>query len=220
MIQIGTKIYYCALTGNVLQIIGDMQGYVTETTFEQDIEIYSSLKDRDISTIGLLKFEFREYPKLSEGSTGVKVNVETKELIFSYETLPDIPQEPDRVDMLENKISILEEENIKLKSKIDLVNTTHSDLIFDIDFRVMDIEDTIGISPVGINLFNLKGEGNMNSTFVMLLDKIESGNYKTREEIEAMADRYLARNRISIDEYDILMKALDKKELEKNPAEL
>ena len=26
--QIGTKIYYSVLTGNVIKIIGDMQGYV------------------------------------------------------------------------------------------------------------------------------------------------------------------------------------------------
>ena len=32
--QIGTKIYYCLLTGNVIKIIGDCQGYVKETTFD------------------------------------------------------------------------------------------------------------------------------------------------------------------------------------------
>ena len=26
--QIGTKIYYCLLSGNVIKIIGDIQGYV------------------------------------------------------------------------------------------------------------------------------------------------------------------------------------------------
>ena len=39
--QIGTKIYYCLLTGNIIQIIGDCQGYVRETTFDEDYEIYS-----------------------------------------------------------------------------------------------------------------------------------------------------------------------------------
>lgn len=55
----------------------------------------------------------------------------------------------------------------------------------------------------------------MTSTCVMLLDKIESGNYKNKVEVEDMAERYLNRNRISIEEYDLLIKALDKKELEK-----
>ena len=31
--QIGTKIYYCLLTGNVIKITGDMMGYVKVTSF-------------------------------------------------------------------------------------------------------------------------------------------------------------------------------------------
>ena len=80
--QIGTKIYYCVLTGNVIKIIGDMQGYVKETSFDEEIEIYTELKERDKDSIGLLTFEYGEYPKLSKGSTGVMVNLETKELIL------------------------------------------------------------------------------------------------------------------------------------------
>ena len=90
--QIGTKIYYCNLTGNILQIIGDIQGYVKETTFDEDCEIYQQLKYRDKETIGLIQLEFGEYPKLSHGSTGVVINLETKELEFIYEELPPIPQ--------------------------------------------------------------------------------------------------------------------------------
>ena len=95
MKQIGTKIYYCLTSGNVVKIIGDMQGYVKETTFDEDYEIYSELKEREKSSIGLLTFEYGEYPKLSKGSTGVMVNLETKELIFSYEEFPTLPQEPE-----------------------------------------------------------------------------------------------------------------------------
>ncbi|WP_440249428.1 hypothetical protein, partial [Dialister succinatiphilus] len=111
MKKIGTKIYYCLLTGNVIKIIGDMQGYVKETTFDKDYEIYSELKEREKSSIGLLQFEYGEYPKLSQGSTGVMVNLETKELIFSYEELPTPPQEPTEIELIKEKISILEAEN-------------------------------------------------------------------------------------------------------------
>ena len=107
--QIGTKVYYCNLTGNVLQIIGDSQGYVIETTFDEDYEIYAKLKERDKNSIGLLKFEYGEYPKLSQGSTGVMVNLETKELIFSYEKLPQEPQEPTEIE----KIKIEQEQQNK-----------------------------------------------------------------------------------------------------------
>lgn len=117
------------------------------------------------------------------------------------------------------KISILESENEALNTKLDTVKYTHSDLILDMDFRIMDIEDNLGIVPMKINLLNRIGDNDMNSTFMLVLDKIEMGNYKNKEEIESICDRYLARNRITEEEYDTLMKALDKKEAEKNSVE-
>ena len=119
--QIGTKLYYCLLTGNVIKIIGDCQGYVKETTFDEDIEIYSELKERNKSSIGLLQFEYGEYPKLSKGSTGVMVNLETKELIFSYEELPTPPQEPTEIETIQEKISTLEAESKALREELSML---------------------------------------------------------------------------------------------------
>jgi hypothetical protein len=112
MKKIGTKIYYCLTSGNVIKIIGDCQGYVRETTFDEDYEIYSELKEREKSSIGLLQFEYGEYPKLSQGSTGVTVNIETKELIFNYDELPQEPQEPQEPTEIE-KIKIEQEQQNK-----------------------------------------------------------------------------------------------------------
>lgn len=120
--QIGTKIYYCLVAGNVIKIIGDMQGYVKETTFDEDYEIYTELKERDKNSIALLQFNYGEYPKLSKDSTGVTVNLETKELIFSYEELPQIPQEPTEIEIMQNRISQLEEEVSKLQTSINEIN--------------------------------------------------------------------------------------------------
>lgn len=128
--QIGTKLYYCLLTGNVIKIIGDMQGYVKETTFDEDIEIYSELKERNRGSIGLLTFNYGEYPKLSKGSTGVMVNLETKELIFSYEELPTPPQEPTEIEIIQEKISILEAENKTLKQELSITQDAVNELIF------------------------------------------------------------------------------------------
>lgn len=127
MKQIGTKIYYCLLTGNVIKIIGDMQGYVKETTFDEDYEIYSELKEREKSGIGLLTFNYGEYPKLSKGSTGVMVNLETKELIFSYE---ELPQKPTEIEKIKEKISILEAENKTLKQELSITQDAINELIF------------------------------------------------------------------------------------------
>ena len=122
--QIGTKIYYCLLTGNVIKVIGDMMGYVRETTFNEDIEIYTELKERDIESIGLLQFKYGEYPKLSQNASGVMVDLETKELIFSYEELPQIPQEPTEIEIMQNRINRLEEEINKLQYSINELNLT------------------------------------------------------------------------------------------------
>ena len=119
--QIGTKIYYCLLTGNVIKIIGDMMGYVKETSFNEDIEIYTELKERDINTIGLLQFEYGEYPKLSQNASGVMVDLDTKELIFSYEELPQIPQEPTEFELMQEEIKALKEEINILKTSISEV---------------------------------------------------------------------------------------------------
>ena len=126
--QIGTKIYYCLLTGNVIQVIGDAMGYVRETSFDEDIEVYKELKERDINTIGLLQFNYGEYPKLSQNSTGVIVDLETKELIFSYEELPQKPIESTWEEEMEKKISILECENKALKEELTQIQTSIASL--------------------------------------------------------------------------------------------
>ena len=128
--QIGTKIYYCNITGNVIKIIGDMQGYVKETSFDEDIEIYTELKERDKDTIGLLQFSYGEYPILSKGSTGVMVDLETKELIFSYEELPIPPQEPTEIELMQDRISILEGENENLKQELALTQDAVNEILF------------------------------------------------------------------------------------------
>lgn len=144
-------------------------------------------------------------------------HINEKYLLFTDEepTFENTPLLEDVVKEQGNKISILEAENKALNTKVDTVKFTHSDLILDMDFRIMDIEDSIGIVPT-TKLFMRIGENNMNSTFMLVLDKIEMGNYSDKNEIEGICDRYLARNRINSEEYDTLMKALDKKELEKN----
>ena len=118
MKQIGTKIYYCLITGNVIKIIGDMVGYVRETSFNEDIEIYTELKERDKDTIGLLTFNYGEYPKLSQNASGVMVDLKTKELIFSYEELPTIPQEPTEIELMQEEIKQLKEELTQMQASI------------------------------------------------------------------------------------------------------
>ena len=128
MNKYGTKLYYCSITGNPLVVSNDIVGFGSPTTFEEDCLMYTALKERDINSIGLLQFEYGEYPKLSKGSTGVKVDLETKELIFSYEELPQIPTESTEIEMLANKISILECENKALKEELTQIQASIASL--------------------------------------------------------------------------------------------
>ncbi|MGG7060261.1 hypothetical protein ACQPUZ_18655, partial [Clostridium tertium] len=104
IIKIGTKVYYCTNTGNVIKTIGDMVGFVKKTSFDEDYEMYPELNERNKESIGLLTFNYGEYSNLSNGSTGVRVNLETKELEFSYDPLPELPQEPNEIDVIKDKI--------------------------------------------------------------------------------------------------------------------
>lgn len=109
--QTGTKVYYCKITGNVIKIIGDMQGYVIETTFDEDYEIYTELKERDKTSIGLIQYTYGEYPTLSINSTGCYFDLVENKLVFTYDEIPIPPQEPILEDVVKeqgDKISILE----------------------------------------------------------------------------------------------------------------
>ena len=169
MKKIGTKLYYCLLTGNVLQLVGDMAGNVIEPTFEQDYEVYNNLKERDKSTIGLLKFEYGEYHKLSQGSTGVMVNLETKELIFTYEELPVPPQEPSEIEIIQDKISVLEAENEKLKVEEEKQN---EEILVNMLANTEMFEMILGMMPTTLSIENKNNGGsNMVEVYVTLIIK-------------------------------------------------
>ena len=165
--QIGTKIYYCNITGNVIKIIGDCQGYVRETTFDEDYEIYSELKEREKSSIRLLQFEYGEYPKLSKGSTGVMVNLETKELIFSYNELPIPPQEPSKIEIIQDKISVLEAENEKLKVEEEKQN---EEILVNMLANTEMFEMILGMMPAETNTKN-NGGNSMIEVYCTLIIK-------------------------------------------------
>ena len=180
MKQIGTKIYYCLVTGNVIKIIGDMMGYVKETTFDEDIEIYTELKERDKSSIGLLQFNYGEYPKLSQGSTGVMVDLETKELIFTYEELPTPPQEPTWEEEMENKISILEAENEKLKVEQEQQN---EEILVNMLANTEMFEMILGMMPMTLSIEDKNTKNNGGNSMIEVYCTLIIKNVKTIEDV-------------------------------------
>lgn len=93
--RVGKRIYYDLITGLVLVDTGERQGAVKQTTVEQDIEVYKSLSERNRNTFGYLEFDYGQHRQNFMECNGYRVNVETKELEFSYPNPnnPDTPQE-------------------------------------------------------------------------------------------------------------------------------
>ena len=157
--SIGTKIYYCNLTGNCIYIVGDYKGSFVNTTFDEDYLIYKELNVREKDTISLIQLEYGEYAKLSNGANNVKVDLETKELIFSYEELPQEPQEPTEIEVIQDKISILEAENEKLKTEQEQQN---EEILVNMLANTEMFEMLLGMIPMTLSEDKTKNNGGSN----------------------------------------------------------
>lgn len=105
--KIGTKIYYCKKTGNVLLKIDDRMGFVKETTFDEDYETYKELNERKKDTIDLLKYEYGVFFNLCKDNNFFHYDLEKKELVFKK---VDIEEEPKltEIDLLKKKLLEME----------------------------------------------------------------------------------------------------------------
>ncbi|WP_328804425.1 hypothetical protein [Paenibacillus apii] len=101
--EIGRKIYFDKITGNVLQDIGQRSGEVVETTQEQDFEVYQILKERIQETVGVIQLDYNQYIEDFGQCTGYRVNTETLELEFSY---PDPNQEETQTPVFQKALSV------------------------------------------------------------------------------------------------------------------
>lgn len=114
MEQLGRKVYYEKETGNVILNTGERFGAVIPTTIEQDFQSYAILKERNPDTVGVIELEYGELSQDFLESNGVRVNIETGKLEFSY---PD-PNEPEAPQVFRKPLS---EEIERLKAE-DLNN--------------------------------------------------------------------------------------------------
>lgn len=104
----GAKVYYQALTGQVLQVVPPMAGeLVVPNTKEEDFKLYDTLKGRIPGTVGVLQLDY-PYGKYAEEFSSMipaKVDVYTGAILFTRQ--PDEPSAPvvmpltDRVDQSE-----------------------------------------------------------------------------------------------------------------------
>lgn len=130
--KLDRKIYYLKLNGNIIQEAGDMQGFVSETSFDEDYENYIDLKKYDKDKIGCLKLEYGQLGQLLADSKAnsykVDVSGNPHKLVFTwidYES--GQPGEPpksveDLIKETENKIE-------KQGKRINVLSSTLEELI-------------------------------------------------------------------------------------------
>lgn len=79
--RIGRKIYYIKSTGEVLYDTGDVEGFVIETTLEQDIK-NGNLETIPEEQIGVLELKYGEYREHFKNYNFFKVNISNNRLHF------------------------------------------------------------------------------------------------------------------------------------------
>jgi len=82
---IGHKLYYENATGDVILITPEKHSeFAINTTKEQDFQMYDVLAARNPDTVGVIQLEYGQYAAEFQSARSVKVNPETKELLFEY----------------------------------------------------------------------------------------------------------------------------------------
>lgn len=90
--NIGRRIYYDKVTGEIIQDTGERSGDVVITTIDQEFVFYSKLSERVRETVGYLELEFGDY--IDDFREGQLVLIDTVEGIplFSYPDFSRINQ--------------------------------------------------------------------------------------------------------------------------------
>jgi hypothetical protein len=120
----GAKIYYQALTGQVLQVVPPQAGeLVIPNTKEEDFKLYDTLRGRIPGTVGVLQLDY-PYGKYAEEFSSMvpaQVNIYTGAILFT--TQPDEPSAPvitpvsDRLDQAEFALASTYMETVGLEMK-------------------------------------------------------------------------------------------------------
>lgn len=122
MIQIGRRIYFDIINGDVICDTGEREGLVFITTVEQDISTFKSLSNRNRETFGVLELEYGQYAQDFAECNGYRVNPEIKELEFSYpDPNEEKPQEPVYQKPLSEEVSQLKTELQTTQDAVDFL---------------------------------------------------------------------------------------------------
>lgn len=116
--QIGRKIYYEKLTGDVILITPEKFNGIA-TTKEQDFAMYEVLSIYNPESVDVIELEYGQYSSDFQTANSVRVDLETGNLLFNYPVF----EQP-----LSVKVNNLEAENAMLKAQNEALQQQVADL--------------------------------------------------------------------------------------------
>jgi len=116
--QIGRKIYYEKLTGDVILITPEKFSGIA-TTKEQDFAMYEVLSIYNPESVDVIELEYGQYSSDFQTANSVRVDLETGNLLFNYPVF----EQP-----LSVKVNNLEAENTALKAQNEALQQQVADL--------------------------------------------------------------------------------------------
>lgn len=115
--MIGRKIYYELTTGDVILITPEKHSeFAINTTKEQDFQMYDVLAARNPESVGVIQLEYGQYRAEFQSCRSVKVDPETKEILFEYPQFD--PPLITQVENLKKDNQNLRIENEQLKERV------------------------------------------------------------------------------------------------------
>ena len=116
--QIGRKVYYELLTGDVVLITPEKFSGIA-TTKEQDFAMYEALSIRNPESVGVIELEYGQFNSDFQICSAVRVDVETGNLLFNYPVF----EQP-----LSVLVDALRAENTEFRTRNETLNQQVSDL--------------------------------------------------------------------------------------------
>lgn len=118
---VGRKLYYELATGDVILITPEKHSeFAINTTKEQDFQMYDVLHGRNPMTIGVIQLEYGQYREEFQLASSVKVNSQTKDILFNY---------PKYETSFTVRIEELQDQNIMLQSQLDALNIAMAEIL-------------------------------------------------------------------------------------------
>ena len=134
-INVGKRIYYDKITGEVILNTGDKQGVVIPMTAEQEIASYTALSERNRETFDVLELDYGEYAQDFAETNGYRINPDTKQIEFSYPDPNETePSEPIYQEPLSAEVKLLKAKNQVLSEQVDF----HEELIIELAMQIYE----------------------------------------------------------------------------------